>query len=305
MLEWNQFVKPVMYVLEMIFGMVVTFGTADKLIWTSPSEGTRCVLRNSMGSCISVIILGTLALIVMVLVLWRRVISAFDDDVVLFEHDEEAVVLALATFLWVIVSAVFTGQQFWWEPPPQSVTKLRGERYVMLVFSWLLCVMTGFSAAIAWFVPPRDEPVPQASSMPAGVAVPEQFSGPNPSADPGASDCSTLGRSGPDSSNEEAGAHLVRLNAARSQSLLPSRADPDVSAINAKLSAWEDVLAGPREDPHAQALAAAIRLPIPGASSRASSAEPRTAPPLPPRRDGLRRRAVHFPSPGTENESSK
>ncbi len=240
------FVKPVVYVIELIFGMVVTFGTADKFLIPN-RKGFVCKLnshRNAVSICISVIILGFIAVCILFITLRRRLIAAFDVDYK-FTHSAEAQICLLVSLLWLVVASLVS-----------SVTridkndKLNGEKIVTLVFSWLLVFLCTGSAAVAWLVFEYDEPPPPPPTT--------KFSSHSPTPSPETSGLQmmpSLPRTVDEFDSETS--TLMRRDAAREKD------EPDTSVINSKLTEWERVTDGPPpRDHHADALASAERIPL-------------------------------------------
>ena len=157
MLEWNAFVKPIIYVLELILGTVVTFGVADKFLFFGKNDVLVCAMA-SMASCAVVIAAGSLALIIAVLVLRRRLIAAFDEDEH-FDHTAEALACTVLCIIWLTIACILTSKI---NGGPQGSPRLRGERTVSLAFAWLLWILYSTSALIAWFVPEKDSDNSQA-----------------------------------------------------------------------------------------------------------------------------------------------
>jgi len=183
------FVKPVFYVVELIFGCVVTFGTADKMILLLPGKGgVRCLLSKQaspyLGPCIAPIIFGSLALLLLLFTLWRRLIAAFDSpskeyahttathnthntnpntnnvginmgmgmgDVKTFTNGAEATLCLMVAFIWLVVASILSHYT-----EVDTKDKLIGEKIVHIVFAWLLLVFCMISAAVAWLVPEHD-----------------------------------------------------------------------------------------------------------------------------------------------------
>lgn len=156
------FVKPVLYVVELIFGCVVTCGTADKMLLLREGGGVRCLLSSDespyLGPCVVSIIFGMLALLLLLFTLWRRLIAAFDDEsgekkneLATFTNGVEATLCLVVAFIWLIVAAILSH----YTKIPDGDT-LIGEKIVHLVFAWLLLVFSIASAAIAWLVPEHD-----------------------------------------------------------------------------------------------------------------------------------------------------
>lgn len=152
-MEWNAFVKPIIYVLELVFGAVVTFGTADKLLYletnASGNRTLRCAMGGSIAACASVITIGAISLVIGLLILRKRLIAAFDDST-RFANATEALVCFMVSVLWLVIAAVVTAKLDPTTPP------LRGEKIVTITFSWLLWILYSCSSAIAWFVPEVD-----------------------------------------------------------------------------------------------------------------------------------------------------
>lgn len=163
MLEWNAFIKPLVYTIEIIFGVVVTAGTADKLLFHDPQQhATRCVLSDNLPVCASVISLGSLCTLGGIYVLWKRLSSAFLSDMK-YRHDTESIMCFLLSIGWLSVSSVLTA----FRAPPADIEPdvLRAERTVTITFAWLLWVFHIGSIAIAWFAP--DEDILESHSTPA------------------------------------------------------------------------------------------------------------------------------------------
>lgn len=157
MLEWNAFIKPVVYVFELIFAAVVTIGTADKLLfWDSSDNRIRCAFGDSIGACSAVISVGTLCMIGGLYVLWKRFSSAFLCDMK-YRNDTESVMCLLLSIGWLSVAFILT--HFRAVPSGLDDTLLRAERRVTITFAWLLWVFHLGSVAIAWFAPDEDDVV--------------------------------------------------------------------------------------------------------------------------------------------------
>lgn len=155
MLEWNAFIKPVVYVVELIFAAVVTIGTADKLLFRDSSDTKiRCVFDDSIGACSAVISVGTLCMIGGLYVLWKRLSSAFLCDMK-YRNDTESVMCLLLSIGWLSVASIIT--HFRTVPPGLDDTFLHAERRVTITFAWLLWVFHIGSVAIAWFAPDEDD----------------------------------------------------------------------------------------------------------------------------------------------------
>lgn len=234
MLEWDMFVKPIMYVLELVFGAVVTFGTADKLLRLVNGH-VKCELDNSLGACLSVILIGSLALLMGLVTLWWRLVAAFDDDVQ-FSCTDEAQLCTLCSTLWLVVASVVTAKM-------RFNGTLRGEKIVTITFSWLLVAFCALSAAAAWLVPERDDvaqtvTAPRRSNSEMSLELDNEDM--------------------PTPANEKRNSELTRVNATRW-----SQNTPDVVAINDRLTSWELEIDGPpARDAHADALGAAKRMPL-------------------------------------------
>lgn len=159
MLEWNAFIKPVVYVLELVFAAVVTIGTADGLLFHDASiDRLRCAFNDSIGACSAVISLGALCMVGGFYVLWKRLSSAFLCDMK-YRNDTETVMCMVLSIGWLSVASVIT----YYRPLPTDVDPkfLLIQRRVTITFAWLLWVFHIGSMAIAWFAPDedgRDEP---------------------------------------------------------------------------------------------------------------------------------------------------
>lgn len=155
MLEWNAFIKPLVYVVELIFAAVVTIGTADKLLFREKSDtAIRCAFDDSIGACSAVISVGTLCMIGGLYVLWKRLSSAFLCDMK-YRNDTESVMCMLLSIGWLSVASILT--HFRAVPPGLEPAFLRAERHITITFAWLLWVFHIGSMAIAWFAPDEDD----------------------------------------------------------------------------------------------------------------------------------------------------
>lgn len=246
--------KPVIYVLELIFGMVVTFGTADKFVKIQSTE-LKCMLnprRNEIGKCIIVIILGLIAITILLITLRKRLIAAFDVDYK-FTHSLEAQLCVLASIIWLIIASLVTSSI-----RIVANDNLNGEKIVTIIFSWILVIFCLASGAIAWLVLEGDEIGGGIGGHTGGMPQQKQDSNSTTSQTPDTSDLqllTPLHRSVDELESESS--RLWRKNAAR------DRDEPDTSVINSKLSEWERVIEGtPPKDQHAVALASAERLPL-------------------------------------------
>lgn len=154
MLEWNTFIKPLVYVIEVIFAVVVTAGTADKLLfYDSDTVTTRCALNDSIPACAVVISLGSLCICGSFYVLWKRLSSVFLCESK-YSHNAESAMCLLLTLGWLSISSVITA----YNTHPANLARefLRTERIVTITFAWLLCFFHLGSVAIAWFAPDED-----------------------------------------------------------------------------------------------------------------------------------------------------
>lgn len=320
MLEWNIFVKPVVYVMELIFSAVVTIGTADRLLvpptsiesatsfTLSRSGGLICALdteRNTLGSCISVIILGLLALVVLLYALWKRLVSAFDSDVP-FANATEAQLCVLAALLWLVIASVLSSAT------SLSDKALRGEKIVAVVFSWLLVVLCCASATFAWLIPENEENLLVLEPEPASTPQPQlrlpqlppttatatappapMMGGGGMGMDMGIEKSVGVGSAVDkfmDDDDDDQMMQSPRLT--RKDATRVSADNPDTDTINRKLTQWERVIDGPPPaDPHADALGAARFVPV-ASLTRAPSAPAQigTGGPSTPSSAGLRRR---------------
>eukprot|EP00177_Eucheuma_denticulatum_P001845 GFKZ01003293.1.p1 GENE.GFKZ01003293.1~~GFKZ01003293.1.p1 ORF type:complete len:361 (+),score=31.70 GFKZ01003293.1:84-1166(+) len=178
MLEWNAFIKPLVYTIEIIFGVVVTAGTADKLLFHDPEQqATRCVLSDNIPVCASVISLGSICTLGGIYVLWKRLSSAFLSDMK-YRHDTESIMCFFLSIGWLSVSSVLTA----FRAPPADIQPdvLRAERTVTITFAWLLWVFHIGSIAIAWFAPDEDNLEPQSTTaFPSHQTFSYHFSNPS------------------------------------------------------------------------------------------------------------------------------
>lgn len=153
MLPWNAFIKPIVYVFELIIAAVVTFGTADKLLYyDSKNEQIQCALRDSIGVCSSIITLGSLCLIGGSYVLSKRLLSAFLYQS--YRYDTEAFLCFMLSLGWLSIAVLATTSN----SPPKDMpdTFLSSTRSVIVIFSWILWVSHLASVALAWFAPDTD-----------------------------------------------------------------------------------------------------------------------------------------------------
>lgn len=155
MLEWNAFIKPIVYVLELVFGAVVAFGTADKLLFFDNSASRmRCAFGDNIGACASVVSIGTLCFIGGMYVLWKRLSSAFLSDMK-YRHDTESIMCLLLSVGWFVVAVVVTAFNYFPSRLPDGFPI--AQRRVTVTFAWLLWLFHLGSIAIAWFAPDEDD----------------------------------------------------------------------------------------------------------------------------------------------------
>jgi hypothetical protein len=151
--EWNKLVKPVIYVWELVLTSVVTFGTADKLLFYSQKTGkTSCALNDSIGTCAFTVAAGSICLIGAISVLWRRLIAAFTDSS--FNNDDESVACALLSFGWFIIASVITANISL--PSTSNPETFRVMRNVVASFAWFSSIAYFCSAGLAYIVPATD-----------------------------------------------------------------------------------------------------------------------------------------------------
>lgn len=148
--------KPLVYVVELIFAAVVTIGTADKLLFhpESADSSVRCAFDDSIGACSAVISIGTLCMIGGLYVLWKRVSSAFLCDMK-YRNDTETFMCMVLSIGWLSVASIVT--HFRAVPSGLESGLLRAERRITITFAWLLWVFHIGSMAIAWFAPDEDD----------------------------------------------------------------------------------------------------------------------------------------------------
>lgn len=154
MLEWNTFIKPLVYVVELIFATVVSVGTADRLLFNDSNTGNiRCALNDSVPACAAVISFGFLCIFGSFYILWKRLSSVFLCDCK-YSHTAESAMCFLLTLGWLSISSVITANSA--RPPDVAREFLRTERTVTITFAWLLVFFHIGSVAIAWFAPDED-----------------------------------------------------------------------------------------------------------------------------------------------------
>jgi hypothetical protein len=151
--EWNKLVKPVIYVWELVLTSVVTFGTADKLLFYSQKTGkTSCALNDSIGTCAFTVAAGSICIISALSVLWRRLVAAFTDSS--FNNDDESVACALLSFAWFIIAIVITANISL--SSTSNPETFRVMRNVVAAFAWLSSIAYFCSAGLAYIVPATD-----------------------------------------------------------------------------------------------------------------------------------------------------
>jgi hypothetical protein len=151
-IEWDELVKPAVYVWELVLSAVVAFGTADKLLYTS-SGRTRCALNDSVATCSMVISISAICLIGVLCVLWRRLVSAFADEA--FPKVDESGLCILLAVGWLVVAAVISANVAL--PASDGPSAFRATRDVVTTFAWLNCVSFIVSAALAAYKPEDSE----------------------------------------------------------------------------------------------------------------------------------------------------
>lgn len=153
MLPWNAFIKPIVYVFELIIAAVVTFGTADKLLYyDTKTEDIHCALRDSIGACTSIITLGLFCMIGGSYALSKRLLSAFLYQS--YRYDTEAFLCFMLSLGWLAIAVLAT--TFNSSPKGTLDTFLSSTRNLIVVFSWILWVSHLVSVALAWFAPDTD-----------------------------------------------------------------------------------------------------------------------------------------------------
>lgn len=152
-IEWDELVKPAIYVLELILGAVVTFSTADTLLYTSPTTSSiaRCALNDSVPTCAAVISVGSVCLLGGLYVLWRRLTAAFEADY--FQKVDESGFCALLSVGWLIVASIISANL---TLPADDSARFRSTRNVNTAFSWINAVAHAFSAVLAAYKPFED-----------------------------------------------------------------------------------------------------------------------------------------------------
>lgn len=153
MLEWNAFIKPLVYTIELVFALVITIGTADKLLVYNTNDFTTCALGDSVPACASIISLGTISIFSTLYLLWKRLASAFLTDMD-YRHDTEAILCAFLTITYMTISSVATAYS---APASNLVDTLLIERTITITFSWILTTFSILAIAIAWFAPDQDD----------------------------------------------------------------------------------------------------------------------------------------------------
>jgi hypothetical protein len=159
-MEWNALVKPLVYVAELILAAVVTFGTADQLLFLRlNAHGVtklQCGLNNSMAACVSVIIVGSLCFIGAFAVLCWRLLAAFASKN--FSGTDEAILCGFLSIGWIAIAAILTHNM---NIAPDSPKKsghadIIVMRNTVIAFAWLNTVLYIASAVLAFFAPDRD-----------------------------------------------------------------------------------------------------------------------------------------------------
>jgi hypothetical protein len=143
--EWNALVKPIVYVWELVLTSVVTFGTADQLLYHSAAtNSTRCAFNDSIATCAFTISAGALCLLGALAVLWRRLLAAFTDAP--FHHDDESVACALLSLGWFIIACVVSSNYSLTQAAVKA--NLRTMATVVAAFAWLSCIFYLGSAGL-------------------------------------------------------------------------------------------------------------------------------------------------------------
>lgn len=144
--EWNALVKPIVYTWELVLCAIVTFGTADQLFFYTSKEA-RCAFNDSLATCITVVVIGTICLLAGMAILWERLSSAFMGRT--FRYDEEALFCLLVSIAYMIMAAVITSNFAIPSDAPRN--DLRAMRDVVTAGAWLNFLFYLLSAAIACF----------------------------------------------------------------------------------------------------------------------------------------------------------